>query len=139
MCIPAPTRGSTETVKTAGAVPPAGAADSHLASPVDTVYSSPANIHTRVQYADLVVGAVLLEGGQADVFIVAAQGGAPYRVPLQIALEVDGRIERRTLEIKRAREVERFPLATAPTSLDVERSPAKVESSTVSDATVSSS
>ena len=32
---------------------------------VNTVYSNPTNIHARVQYADLVVGAVLLEGARA--------------------------------------------------------------------------
>ena len=36
---------------------------------VNTVYSNPTNIHTRVQYADLVVGAVLLEGARAPILV----------------------------------------------------------------------
>ena len=36
---------------------------------VDTVYSTPVNIHTRIRYADLVVGAVLLEGARAPVLV----------------------------------------------------------------------
>jgi alanine dehydrogenase len=36
---------------------------------VDTVYSSPVNIRTRIPYADLVVGAVLLEGARAPVLV----------------------------------------------------------------------
>lgn len=58
--------------------------------------------------------------GEAIVEVEQLQGGTPYRVPLQIALEVDGRIERRALELDQAREVGRFALATAPTSLDVD-------------------
>ena len=36
---------------------------------VTTVYSNAVNIHSRVKYADLVVGAVLLEGARAPVLI----------------------------------------------------------------------
>ncbi len=36
---------------------------------VTTVFSNPANIHQRVQYADLVVGAVLIEGAKAPMLI----------------------------------------------------------------------
>ncbi len=36
---------------------------------VNTVYSNPTNIRTRVDYADLVVGAVLLEGARAPILV----------------------------------------------------------------------
>lgn len=39
---------------------------------VTTVFSSPANIRARVRYADLVVGAVLLEGARAPVLVPRA-------------------------------------------------------------------
>lgn len=39
---------------------------------VKTVYSSPVNIHTRVRYADLVVGAVLVEGARAPMLVPRA-------------------------------------------------------------------
>jgi alanine dehydrogenase len=36
---------------------------------VTTVYSNPVNIHQRVRYADLVVGAVLVEGARAPILV----------------------------------------------------------------------
>jgi alanine dehydrogenase len=36
---------------------------------VTTVHSNPVNIHTRVKYADLVVGAVLVEGARAPTLV----------------------------------------------------------------------
>ena len=36
---------------------------------VTTVHSNPVNIHTRVKYADLVVGAVLVEGARAPILV----------------------------------------------------------------------
>lgn len=36
---------------------------------VTTVHSNPVNIHTRVRYADLVVGAVLVEGARAPLLV----------------------------------------------------------------------
>ncbi len=36
---------------------------------VATVFSNPANIRTRIEYADLVVGAVLLEGARAPILV----------------------------------------------------------------------
>ena len=43
--------------------------DDVMSANVDTVYSSPANIYHRVQYADMVVGAVLLEGARAPTLV----------------------------------------------------------------------
>jgi alanine dehydrogenase len=39
---------------------------------VTTVYSNAVNIHTRVRYADLVVGAVLVEGARAPILVPRA-------------------------------------------------------------------
>ena len=39
---------------------------------VTTVYSNAVNIHTRIRYADLVVGAVLVEGARAPLLVPRA-------------------------------------------------------------------
>lgn len=43
--------------------------DDVMAANVNTVFSSPENIRTRIPYADLVIGAVLVEGARAPVLI----------------------------------------------------------------------
>jgi alanine dehydrogenase len=43
--------------------------DDVMPANVTTVYSTPVNIKTRVKYADLVVGAVLVEGARAPLLI----------------------------------------------------------------------
>ena len=43
--------------------------DDVMPANVTTVYSTPANIRTRIAYADLVVGAVLLEGARAPTLV----------------------------------------------------------------------
>jgi alanine dehydrogenase len=43
--------------------------DDVMAKNVTTVYANTVNIHTRVRYADLVVGAVLVEGARAPILV----------------------------------------------------------------------
>ena len=43
--------------------------DDVMAANVNTVFSNPENIRTRIPYADLVIGAVLVEGARAPVLV----------------------------------------------------------------------
>ena len=58
--------------------------------------------------------------GEVVVEVVQVQDGEPYDAPLDLAFLGPGGVERRTMTLRRARDVARFALPDAPSALEVD-------------------